>query len=186
VAGGEVLITTATGAISSPQAQALAIGKSTTTISVPASLSASTTAVIVTPDPLDVAPVDPGSAAAAAAGPAPDVAWNSSTTYSAGQVVTYGGVYYVSTANANVDNVPASSTDWQVTSSASIVYQGFFDTAGTGNATGSAPAGFAYARTFSQVLGVLFTSNAPGTFDGGFYPVSLSSYGYAISAVSSA
>jgi hypothetical protein len=141
LAGGEVLFANTTGTVNVPAAQALAIGKSTTTISVPAVLSASSTAIIVTPDPFDVAPVDPGTAAAAALGPA-----------------------------ANPSSSPT-------------LYQGFFDTAATGNATANTPPGFAYARTFSQVLAVLFANNTPGTYDGGFYPVSLSSYGYVISSV---
>jgi hypothetical protein len=141
VAGGEVLFAITTEAVSIPAAPALAIGKSTTTISLPAVLSASSTAIIVTPDPLDVAPFDPGTAAAAALGP---------------------------TLN------PASTPAF---------YQGFFETAGSGNATANTPPGFTYARTFSQVLAVLFANNTPGTYDGGFYPVSLSSYGYVISSV---
>jgi hypothetical protein len=40
-------------------------------------------------------------------------------------------------------------------------YQGFFATAGAGTASGSTPAGFAFARTTSQVLSVLYAS-APG------------------------
>jgi hypothetical protein len=189
LAGGEVLFSPTTGTVNIPAAQAMSIGKSTLTISLPASLSASTTAIIVNPDPIDVAPADPGSAAAAAAGPSPDIAWKSTVSYSVGQIVSYGGVYYINVLAApalNLGNVPSASTNWQVTSSSPIVYQGFFATAGTGNATGSTPPGFAYARTFSQVLGVLFASTAPGTFDGGFYPVALSGYGYAIAAVSSA
>ena len=140
LAGGEVLVSPTTGTVNSPAAQALAIGKSTTTISVPASLSASSNAIIVTPDPLDVAPVDPGTAAAAAAGPVP-----------------------------NANNA--------------ALYQGFFETAGTGNATANTPPGFAYTRTFSQILGVLYTSNNPSTYNGGFYPVGVSG---TITAVSSA
>jgi hypothetical protein len=57
-------------------------------------------------------------------------------------------------------------------SSLPTVYQGFFATAGTGNATGNTPPGFAYARTFSQVLAALYTSTSPGSFNGGFYPSS--------------
>jgi hypothetical protein len=54
------------------------------------------------------------------------------------------------------------------------VYQGFFATAGTNNATGATPAGFAYARTFSQVLAVLYGGTATGTYEGAFYPEGLS------------
>jgi hypothetical protein len=60
------------------------------------------------------------------------------------------------------------------TSSSPPVYQGFFATAGTNNATGATPAGFAYARTFSQVLAVLYGGTATGTYEGAFYPEGLS------------
>jgi hypothetical protein len=59
-------------------------------------------------------------------------------------------------------------------SSSPAVYQGFFATAGTNNATGATPAGFAYARTFSQVLAVLYGGTATGTFEGAFYPEGVS------------
>ena len=64
--------------------------------------------------------------------------------------------------------------------SGSPLYQGFFNTAGSANGTGNAPAGFAFTRTFSQVLAVLLntnTSNAIVTtqnYQGGFYPVGVS------------
>ena len=60
------------------------------------------------------------------------------------------------------------------TSSSPPVYQGFFATAGTNNATGATPAGFAYARTFSQVLAVLYGGTATGTYEGAFYPEGVS------------
>ncbi len=60
------------------------------------------------------------------------------------------------------------------TSSSPPVYQGFFATAGTTNATSSTPAGFAYARTFSQVLAVLYGGTATGTYEGAFYPEGVS------------
>ena len=41
-------------------------------------------------------------------------------------------------------------------------------------ATGATPAGFAYARTFSQVLAVLYGGTATGTYEGAFYPEGLS------------
>lgn len=52
---------------------------------------------------------------------------------------------------------------------------GFFATAGTGNATTTEPAGFAFARTPSQVLAVLYATTPgtpvlPGTAKGGFFP----------------
>jgi Ferritin-like domain len=56
------------------------------------------------------------------------------------------------------------------TSSSPPVYQGFFATAGTNNATSATPAGFAYARTFSQVLAVLYGGTGTGIYEGAFYP----------------
>jgi hypothetical protein len=56
-------------------------------------------------------------------------------------------------------------------SSSPALYQGFFETAGSATSSGSAPAGFAFARNFSQVLSVLYGSSTVGTFEGGFFPV---------------
>jgi hypothetical protein len=55
----------------------------------------------------------------------------------------------------------------------SVVYQGFFDTAGTATASANTPAGFAFARSFGQVLSVLLgsTQTNPPTYQGGFFPV---------------
>jgi hypothetical protein len=50
-------------------------------------------------------------------------------------------------------------------------YQGFFATPGSSNASSTSPAGFAYARTFSQVLGVLYGNTAISTYEGGFFPI---------------
>jgi len=54
------------------------------------------------------------------------------------------------------------------------VDQGFFDTAAAGTSSGSVPAGFAFARSFSQVLAVLYGATTVATFQGGFYPVGVS------------
>jgi hypothetical protein len=54
------------------------------------------------------------------------------------------------------------------------VYQGFFATLGPSNATTTNPAGLAIARTFSQVLGVLYGNTTPATFQGAFFPVGVS------------
>jgi hypothetical protein len=51
------------------------------------------------------------------------------------------------------------------------VYQGFFATPGSNNASSTTPAGFAYARTFSQVLAVLYANNATSIYEGGFFPI---------------
>ncbi len=64
-----------------------------------------------------------------------------------------------------------------ISGSSPAVYQGFFNTAGAATSNGSTPAGFAFARTFSQVLQVLINYNASNSidanqnFEGGFYPV---------------
>jgi hypothetical protein len=71
-------------------------------------------------DSLDVAPFDPGTAAAAAAGP------------------TAAG--------------------------------GFFATAGASTATTAFPAGFAFTRTTSQVLSIVYANKTSGTTSGGFFP----------------
>lgn len=57
------------------------------------------------------------------------------------------------------------------------MYQGFFNTAGSGTASStSTPAGFAFARTFQQVLAILYGYNATNNvistqnYEGGFFP----------------
>jgi hypothetical protein len=53
------------------------------------------------------------------------------------------------------------------------IYQGFFDTAGAATGSGSTPGGFAFARTFSQVLSVLYNGTTTPTVQdtsGGFFP----------------
>ena len=57
------------------------------------------------------------------------------------------------------------------------VYEGFFNTAGTATGSASNPAGFAFARTFTQALSVLYNvaANAPASVPtqytgGGFFP----------------
>lgn len=47
---------------------------------------------------------------------------------------------------------------------------GFFATAGTANASTAVPAGFAFTRTTSQVLAIVYGNNASGTSSGGFFP----------------
>ncbi len=51
------------------------------------------------------------------------------------------------------------------------VYQGFFDTTGSTDATAQTPAGLAFARTFSQVLAILYNNSATSTYEGGYFPV---------------
>jgi len=50
------------------------------------------------------------------------------------------------------------------------VYAGFFDTAGASTSSTTNPAGATFARTFSQVLAVLYGSTASQTYQGGFFP----------------
>jgi hypothetical protein len=57
------------------------------------------------------------------------------------------------------------------TSGNPAVDQGFFDTAAAGTASGSVPAGLAFARSFSQVLAVLYLNNTMSASSGGFLPV---------------
>jgi hypothetical protein len=61
------------------------------------------------------------------------------------------------------------------------IYQGFFNTAGAGTSSStSTPAGFAFAKTFQQVLAVLYGYNATNSgistqnYEGGFFPVGVS------------
>jgi hypothetical protein len=62
----------------------------------------------------------------------------------------------------------------------SAMYKGFFNTAGSATATGNTPAGFAFARTFWQVLAVLYNYNGTNltastqNTQGGFYPYGVS------------
>jgi len=131
--GGSVLTTPALSTFNSPSAQTFTVGQGSITISQPATGSAGAvvTATIVTSDPAEVVPFDPGTAVLAAAGPVID---------------------------------PTSSP---------AVYQGFFATPGSSNASSTTPAGFAYARTFSQVLSILYANNTtnPPIYEGGFFPV---------------
>jgi hypothetical protein len=66
------------------------------------------------------------------------------------------------------------------TSSSPAVYQGFFDTAGSVTASANNPAGMIFARTFQQVLAVLYNYNsststvATQNYEGGFFPFGVS------------
>lgn len=58
----------------------------------------------------------------------------------------------------------------------SPLYQGFFDTAGTTSSSANTPPGCIFARTFQQVLAVLYAYSTASTsttqnYEGGFYPV---------------
>jgi hypothetical protein len=60
------------------------------------------------------------------------------------------------------------------------IYQGFFNTAGAATSTANNPAGLVMARSFGQVLAVLYNFNATTSTDttqnstGGFYPYGVS------------
>jgi len=72
------------------------------------------------------------------------------------------------------DNGTASINGPAVYSATSpAIYQAFFNTAGTATASGETAAGFAFARTFSQVLQVLYngtTTTTTQVTSGGFFP----------------
>ncbi|MGP8225552.1 MAG: ferritin-like domain-containing protein [Terracidiphilus sp.] len=128
--GTNVALTTpALVTVTFPATETVTTGQSILSISQNATATASSTASIILSDPYDSAAADPGTAALAAAGPAP------STTI-----------------------LP-------------VVNQGFYNTAGANNSTGTNPQGFAFARTFSQVLAVLYANTTPATKSGGFFSV---------------
>jgi len=135
--------------IASVTTDAVTIGRANITISEAATATGSGTAVILSPagDADEVAPVDPGAAIIAASG--------TSAAAAAASAAGPGPVPY---------NTPTSVTPG--------LNQGFFATAGTLNGSGGTPAGFAFARTFSQVLTVLYGNTTPGTYDGGYFPAS--------------
>ena len=60
------------------------------------------------------------------------------------------------------------------------IYQGFFNTAGAATSSANTPPGFAFARTFQQILSVLYGYNPTNSvistqnYEGGFYPVGVS------------
>jgi hypothetical protein len=111
----------------------------------------------------------PNAAALAALGPQmlSEPAWVSTTTYPVGAPVQYSGVNYVAiVANTNV--IPSGNpATWQSTPA---YYGGFFDTAGASTSSANNPPGSVFARTFSQVLAVLYGSTTPQTYQGGFFP----------------
>ncbi len=156
-----------------PNIETVTYSLGTVTMSNPATgtAAANNTQIVETPDPMDVEPYDPGTAATAASGPqlVPQTAWVSTTAYPAGAIVQYNGVTYVAVA-ASTNATPSSSpASWQSTT-APAFYQGFFDTAGATTSSANNPAGAIFARTFSQVLADLYGSTAAQTYEGGFFP----------------
>jgi hypothetical protein len=100
--------------------------------------------------PDDVAPVDPLSAATSATGPQASTAPILTATQ-----------LQLTNCTAPIAPFVVNSTNY--TGCTAPQYQGFFNTTGSGTASSSAPpaSGFAFKRTPSQVLSVLFAS-APG------------------------
>jgi len=95
---------------------------------------------------------------------------------------TASGKVTISVINADADVQPfdpgtaalAAAGPSTLSKSSPAVDQGFFDTAGAGTSSANTPPGFAFARTFSQVLAVLYGSAVIQTFQGGYYPVGVS------------
>jgi hypothetical protein len=110
----------------------------------------------------DVAPVDQGTAALAAAGPEVVA---TPVQFAATQNVT-------NPCTAPIVGFTVTGSSTTFTSCTPTQYQGFFATAGAATATGSGtktaytgpdtPAGFAFARSPSQVLSVLYAATGPG------------------------
>jgi hypothetical protein len=65
-----------------------------------------------------------------------------------------------------------------ITGSVPAAYQGFFNTAGSATSSANNPAGFVFARSFQQILAVLYNYNQTTSivttqnYFGGFFPVS--------------
>jgi hypothetical protein len=78
------------------------------------------------------------------------------------------------TASSTSFSVPALAAAGPALLATNVVNQGFFDTAGSANGSGNTPSGFAFARSFSQVLAILYNNSTTGTYMGGFYPVGVS------------
>ena len=74
-------------------------------------------------------------------------------------------VAYLTNAAATAALGPAA-----VPGTSPTAYQGFFDTAGAATSSANNPAGTVFARTFSQVLAVLYGSTVAQTYEGGFFP----------------
>ena len=74
-------------------------------------------------------------------------------------------VAYLTNAAATAALGPAA-----VPGTSPTAYQGFFDTAGAATSSANNPAGEVFARTFSQVLAVLYGSTVAQTYQGGFFP----------------
>jgi hypothetical protein len=65
----------------------------------------------------------------------------------------------------------ASAGPAAIAGTSPAVYGGFFDTASGSTSSANNPVGGTFARTFSQVLAVLYGSTTAQTYQGGFFPV---------------
>ena len=70
----------------------------------------------------------------------------------------------------SMDVKPADPGTAALAASGPTANGAFFATSGAANASASTPAGFAFARTTSQVLAVVYANSAGGTSSGGFFP----------------
>lgn len=71
---------------------------------------------------------------------------------------------------ADALDVPPADIGIGVATTGPTAAGGFFTTAGTATASSSVPAGFAFTRTTSQVLSIVYANTAAGTASGGFFP----------------
>jgi hypothetical protein len=132
-----------------PTTVTVTVGRSLLTISAPATgTTGLQTLTMLTGDIMDVEPFDPGTAAAAAMGPA---------------AITIPPSVYSSSGPTN----PTVYQGFFNTASA------FISSTSPGTATANTPPGFVFARSFGQTLSVLLGSTQfiPPTSQGGFFPV---------------
>jgi len=198
-AGTAFTSTSTAETITIPTLSTVTFSTGTATLSVPATVSGVQTITTSTSDPLDVQPNDPGSIvfggtttsgsttvsavsnfpAALVAGlqvsgpgiPAgTTIATVASPTITLSAAATASGTAVVLAAYPATAAATALLGPSAVSNTSPSVYQGFFDTAGSATATSLTPVGFAFARTFSQVLQVLYGSTATSQYQGGFYP----------------
>jgi hypothetical protein len=160
---------------------------------------------MVTVDPQDVEPADPGTisfggtvtinstsitavssvtglaAGLLIAGPGIPAGATIVTVNSATSTITLSSAATATTTAAPLIAYPANSAALAANGPSAVpganapLNQGFFNTAGSGTASANNPAGFAFARNFSQVLGALYGNTLPTDGAGGFFPSGVSS-----------
>jgi hypothetical protein len=174
------------------------VGTTAVTFSTNASVSSVNTIAVIVPDNQDVYPAEPGTIAASTTSGSPTVTVLSVAGLASGQAIIGPGIPAATTITAVSSSTltitlsaPATATSpgvqlivpalaasgpSVVPGSSPSVYQGFFPTAGAATSSGSQPAGTAFARTFQQVLAVLYGYNSTNSaittqsYEGGFYP----------------